>query len=421
MHNLLSEIWSSLKQNKLRTALTGFAVSWGIFIIIVLLGSGNGLMNALMSNAGDEIRQIMRVYPGSTSKPYKGMKENTRIRFSDRDMDFTEQFSDLIDDVYGTVSFSDTLSLGKETISSYLLGVSPEYIKSSNWIKMIAGRFINKLDMDEYRRSIVIDNNAATQLLGDDEDYTRIIGRDITVGLNPFKVVGIYEADEGSWGHDSFAPYSTVRKMRVEGTWMNNIDFKFHGLETKQQNDDFEKAYKRAMSIFHNADPEDNRTTYIWNMYMDNKEMNKAMSIIRTALWILGILTLLSGIVGVSNIMLITVKERTHEFGIRKALGAKPASILKLIVVESILITAFFGYLGMVFGMIADTLLDKTIGSHPMDIGITQLYVFKNIGVGLDVAFEATLLLIVAGTIAGIIPAWKGARVRPIEALREGK
>ena len=107
MHNLFSEIWSSLKQNKLRTALTGFAVSWGIFIIVVLLGAGNGLMNALMSNAGDEIRQIMRVYPGSTSKPYKGMKENTRIRFSDRDMSFTEQFSDLIDDVYGTVSFSD--------------------------------------------------------------------------------------------------------------------------------------------------------------------------------------------------------------------------------------------------------------------------------------------------------------------------
>jgi putative ABC transport system permease protein len=312
MHNLFSEIWSSLKQNKLRTALTGFAVSWGIFIIVVLLGSGNGLMNALMSNAGDEIRQIMRVYPGSTSKPYKGMKENTRIRFSDRDMSFTEQFSDLIDGVYGTVSFSDTLSLGRETISSYIMGVSPEYIKSSNWVKLIAGRFINKLDMDECRRSIVIDNNAATQLLGDDESYTKIIGRDIIVGLNQFKVVGIYEADEGSWGHDSFAPYSTVRKMRVEGTWMNNIDFKFHGLETKQQNEDFEKAYKRAMSTFHNADPEDTRTTYIWNMYMDNKEMNKAMSIIRTALWILGILTLLSGIVGVSNIMLITVKERTR-------------------------------------------------------------------------------------------------------------
>ncbi|MBQ2150754.1 MAG: ABC transporter permease [Bacteroidales bacterium] len=421
MHNLFSEIWSSLKQNKLRTALTGFAVSWGIFIIVVLLGSGNGLMNALMSNAGDEIRQIMRVYPGSTSKPYKGMKENTRIRFSDRDMSFTEQFSDLIDGVYGTVSFSDTLSLGRETISSYIMGVSPEYIKSSNWVKLIAGRFINKLDMDECRRSIVIDNNAATQLLGDDESYTKIIGRDIIVGLNQFKVVGIYEADEGSWGHDSFAPYSTVRKMRVEGTWMNNIDFKFHGLETKQQNEDFEKAYKRAMSTFHNADPEDTRTTYIWNMYMDNKEMNKAMSIIRTALWILGILTLLSGIVGVSNIMLITVKERTHEFGIRKALGAKPSSILKLIVVESIVITAFFGYLGMIFGMAADKFLDSTIGAHPMDIGVTQLYIFKNIGVGLDVAMEATLLLIVAGTIAGIIPAWKGARVRPIEALREGK
>ena len=418
MHNLFSEIWSSLKQNKLRTALTGFAVSWGIFIIVVLLGSGNGLMNALMSNAGDEIRQIMRVYPGSTSKPYKGMKENTRIRFSDRDMSFTEQFSDLIDGVYGTVSFSDTLSLGRETISSYIMGVSPEYIKSSNWVKLIAGRFINKLDMDECRRSIVIDNNAATQLLGDDESYTKIIGRDIIVGLNQFKVVGIYEADEGSWGHDSFAPYSTVRKMRVEGTWMNNIDFKFHGLETKQQNEDFEKAYKRAMSTFHNADPEDTRTTYIWNMYMDNKEMNKAMSIIRTALWILGILTLLSGIVGVSNIMLITVKERTHEFGIRKAIGASPWDIMKLILAESVTITAFFGYVGMLLGMFACTILDKTVGQSSMSIMDEEIAMFVNPTVGLDVAIEATLVLIIAGSLAGLFPARKASRVRPIEALR---
>ena len=149
--------------------------------------------------------------------------------------------------------------------------------------------------------------------------------------------------------------------------------------------------------------------------------MDKAIRIMRTALWILGFLTLLSGIVGVSNIMLITVKERIHEFGIRKALGAKPWSIMKLIVVESVVITAFFGYIGMVLGMLADFALDKTIGSHPMDVGITQLYIFKNIGVGFDVALEATLLLIVAGTIAGIIPAWKGARVRPIEALRAEK
>lgn len=195
----------------------------------------------------------------------------------------------------------------------------------------------------------------------------------------------------------------------------------FHGLETKEANEKFEKSYKRAMSTFHGADPEDTRTTFVSNYYINNQQLSKAIRIMRLALWILGFLTLLSGIVGVSNIMLITVKERIHEFGIRKALGATPWSILKLIVVESIVITAFFGYIGMVIGMGADFFLDKTLGSHPMDIGIMQMYIFKNIGVGFDVALEATALLIVAGTVAGIIPAWKGARVRPIEALRADK
>ena len=209
--------------------------------------------------------------------------------------------------------------------------------------------------------------------------------------------------------------------MRTDGAWLSRMTLEFHGLETKEANEEFEKAYKRGINNFHGMHPEDTRTTYLSNYYLNNQEMDKAIRIMRTALWILGFLTLLSGIVGVSNIMLITVKERIHEFGIRKALGAKPWSIMKLIVVESVVITAFFGYIGMVLGMLADFALDKTIASHPMDIGITQLYIFKNIGVGFDVALEATLLLIVAGTIAGIIPAWKGARVRPIEALRAEK
>jgi putative ABC transport system permease protein len=147
-------------------------------------------------------------------------------------------------------------------------------------------------------------------------------------------------------------------------------------------------------------------------------EMNDAQRIIRTFLWILGLLTLVSGIVGVSNIMLITVKERTHEFGIRKAIGARPGAILKLIIAESITITALFGYVGMFLGMVACQVMDKTVGQQAVDIGVEKIQMLVNPSVGLDVALEATLLLIVAGTLAGIIPAWKAARVKPIEALR---
>ena len=420
MLDLFSEIWSTLRQNKLRTTLTGLAVSWGIIIIIVLIGSGNGLMNALMNNAGEEIQNIITVYPGVTSMPYNGIKEGTRVRFNDRDIAFSEQFSDKIDRASGNLEFSDTVSYGREALSSEIFGADP-LLKSIWNIRMVSGRFINKKDLADNSKHIVIDEEAASQLLGDDKDYSKLLGRYVTVGNIPFKVIGIKEAPEQSWGHESYLPYTTAKIMRTDGAWLNRLTLEFHDLESKEANEEFEKAYKRGINNFHGLNPEDNRTTYLRNAYLSNQEMSKAIKIMRLALWILGFLTLLSGIVGVSNIMLITVKERIHEFGIRKALGATPFSIMKLIVVESVIITAFFGYIGMVLGMAADFLLDKTIASHPMDIGIIQLYIFKNIGVGFDVAIEATLLLIVAGTVAGLIPAWKGARVRPIEALRAEK
>ena len=420
MLDLISEIWSTLRQNKLRTTLTGFAVSWGIIIIIVLIGTGNGLMNALMNNANDTVQNIIAVYPGMSSKPYNGIKEGAMMRFNERDIAFSDQFSEKIDRAFGSLEFSDTISYGKEALSSEVFGVDP-MIKDSWRVRIVTGRFINQNDLKDNSKHIVIDDDAASQLLGDDKDYSKLLGKYINVGNIPFKVVGINEAEEQSWGHDSYIPYTTARTMRTEGAWLNRITLEFHDLQTKEANEEFENAYKRAMNTFHGFDPEDTRTTYMRNYYLGNQEMSKAMRIMRLALWILGFLTLLSGIVGVSNIMLITVKERIHEFGIRKALGAKPISIMKLIVVESVIITAFFGYIGMVVGMAADFFLDKTIGSHPMDMGIMQLYVFKDIGVGFDVALEATLLLIVAGTIAGIIPAWKGAKVRPIEALRAEK
>ncbi|MBR1927028.1 MAG: ABC transporter permease [Bacteroidales bacterium] len=420
MYDLFTEIWSTLRQNKLRTTLTGFAVSWGIVIIIVLIGTGNGLMNALMNNAVDEVQNIISVYPGLTSKAYNGIKENTRIRFDDRDISFSEQTSANIDRAFGNLEFSDTLSFGSEALSSEVYGVDP-LLKDVWRIRMVSGRFINKNDLLDQSKHIVIDQDAATQLLGDDKDYSKLLGRYINVGNIPFKVIGINEAEEQSWGHSSYIPYSTARIMRAEGAWLSRITLEFHDIDTKEANEAFEKAYKRSLNTFHGVDPDDTRTAYMRNYYLSNQEMGKAIRIMRLALWILGFLTLLSGIVGVSNIMLITVKERIHEFGIRKALGAKPLSIMKLIVVESVVITAFFGYIGMVIGMLADFVLDKTLGSHPMDIGIIQLYIFKNIGVGFDVALEATLLLIVAGTIAGIIPAWKGAKIRPIEALRAEK
>ncbi len=420
MKDLIGEISSTLKQNKLRTALTGFAVTWGIFIIIILLGAGNGLMNALMDNSGSEIKRLITVYPGSTSLAHNGIKQGTRVRLTDADVDFIEEYSDKVLAANGTVYYSDTLKISQDAISCSITSTSPE-MKDRNRIPMMGGRFINKLDMDQCRKSVVMDDELATMLLGDRSSWSEIIGRYVNVGDIPFKVVGVYERDANAWGHDVYVPFTTARKMRTDGMWLSNIVINFTGMESVEENEDFEKDLQRSFNIKRGYDPTDNRTLYLWNMFTSQKETTKAMGIIRIALWILGFLTLLSGIVGISNIMLITVKERTREFGIRKALGAKPVSILNLVVVESVVITALFGFLGIMLGMLGNWYLDSTLGANPIDIGITRLYIFKNVGVGFDVAIKATLLLIVCGTVAGIIPAWKGARVRPIEALKAEK
>lgn len=419
MFDLFEEITSTLKQNKMRTALTGFAVTWGIFIIIVLLGTGNGLMNALMGNAGSEVKHLITIYPGSTSTPYEGVREGTRVRLSERDLEFFEEFSDKIDKANGSIYYFDSLRLGKEVIPCNLLNTHPEE-RETDQVPMLAGRFVNQLDMDLKRKCMVVDNEAVAMLF-DDEDYTKAIGQHINVGNIPFRLVGVYEKNPNNWGHQAYLPYTTVKDLVTEGHWLSTATLQFHGMETVEENQAFQKDLQEAFNKRRGYNPEDTRTLFFWNLFTSQKEMTKAMGIIRTALWILGFLTLLSGIVGVSNIMLITVKERTREFGIRKALGAKPRSVLGLVVVESVVITAIFGFLGIVFGMLGNWYLDSTLGSHPMDLGIQQIYMFKNIGVGFDVAIKATLLLIVSGTAAGIIPAWKGARVRPIEALRADK
>ena len=217
---------------------------------------------------------------------------------------------------------------------------------------------------------------------------------------------------------DFYSPFTTVRTIYGRGDKADNIIFSFKGLKTEQDNEAFEKRYRARINANHSAAPDDENAIWIWNRFTQAMQMNTGLGIIRTALWIIGIFTLLSGIVGVSNIMLITVKERTREFGIRKAIGAKPRSILRLIIIESIIITTFFGYIGMVLGVAVNQYMDVTSGNMQVDTGPFKAAMFVNPTVGLNVCIEATVVMVLAGTIAGFIPARKAARIRPIEALR---
>ena len=343
-------------------------MAWGIFMIIVLLGAGNGLINANLKQSKRFLSSSMVVFGGWTSKPYQGLKEGRDIRLHESDMAITErEFSENVDEVGAQYNTSATISYGQQYVSTSISGVYPNHTKIDK-VEILQGRFINEIDVKESRKVLV---------------FTAIK-----------RIYGAKTDDAG------------------------RIEFTFHGLQTEKANEDFERSYRHRLNAEHQAHPEDEDAVWLWNRFTQNLQMEQGIGIIRTALWIVGLFTLLSGIVGVSNIMLITVKERTHEFGIRKAIGAKPWSILRLIIIESVIITTIFGYIGMLLGIFANEYMDATIGHETIDTGLFKATMFLNPTVGLDVCIEATLVMIIAGTIAGLIPAYKASRIRPIEALR---
>ena len=415
--SLLSEVWSTSKRNKLRTSLTGFAVAWGIFMLIFLLGAGNGLINAQLQQSTRFLANSMRVFPGETSKAYKGLKEGRSITLNDRDILISNQtYGQYVDDVGGRLEqYNVNINYGDNYVASQsLVGVAPTHPKIDK-TELIAGRFINEIDMKEQRKNVVLSRSQAKEL---SKDYRSLVGKNVKISNLNFQVVGIYKDDESRNNTDAFIAYSTIKTIYAKGDDAGSLEFTIKNLKTKEDNEQFEKNYRASINNNHQAAPDDDRTIWLWNRYMDNIQMNQGIAIMQTALWIVGLFTLLSGIVGVSNIMLITVKERTREFGVRKAIGAKPWSILKLIITESIIITSFFGYIGMVCGVAANEIMDATIGHTTVDTGLFKAAMFVNPTVGIGTCIGATIAIVIAGTIAGLIPAIKAARIRPIEALR---
>lgn len=417
MRELIKEIWSTSKRNKLRTSLTGFAVAWGIFMLIFLLGAGNGLINAQLQQSTRFLANSMRVFPGETSKAYKGLKEGRSITLNDRDILISNQtYGQYVDDVGGRLEqYNVNINYGDNYVASQsLVGVAPTHPKIDK-TELIAGRFINEIDMRDQRKNVVLSRSQAKEL---SKDYRSLVGKNVKISNLNFQVVGIYKDDESRNNTEAFIAYSTIKTIYAKGDDAGSLEFTIKNLKTQEDNEQFEKNYRASINNNHQAAPDDDRTIWLWNRYMDNIQMNQGIAIMQTALWIVGLFTLLSGIVGVSNIMLITVKERTREFGVRKAIGAKPWSILKLIITESIIITSFFGYIGMVCGVAANEIMDATIGHTTIDTGLFKAAMFVNPTVGLGTCIGATIAIVIAGTIAGLIPAIKAARIRPIEALR---
>lgn len=415
MIDLWQEIYGTIKRNKLRTALTGFAVAWGIFILILLLGAGNGVMNAQNEQMASLAMNSIKVGAGWTSKPYDGLSQGRRIQLNNGDLTITRNMRKHVENAGAVIYQSGmNISYGNEYINERLMGVHPNYLEIER-PTVVEGRFINQLDIREKRKVAILNERSVKTLF---KHGAKPLGKMLNMGGVMFQVVGVYKDKGNSSGQDVFVPFSTLQTVYNKGDKLNYILMSIKDLNTEEENKVFEADYRAAIGAHQRFDKTDDGAIWIWNRFTQMTQMNKGADYMRTAIWIIGLFTLLSGIVGVSNIMLITVKERTREFGIRKALGARPWSILKLVIVESVVITAFFGYIGMVAGVGVTEYMNMTAGKAVMDIGVQQQTMFLNPTVDLEIAIRATMTLIVAGTLAGLFPALKAVKTRPIEALR---
>lgn len=411
----IREIFSTIRKNKLRTALTGFAVAWGIFMLIILLASGNGLKNGVTSNFSSRAKNAIRLRPGWTSMPYQGMPTDRRIRFDERDYELIKNKIPELQYLSARVSQTATISYGEEYGSWSMDGVSQDAAYINNLqIKSGDGRFLNTIDINSRRKVIVISPEMKRVLFKDEDP----LGKYITASNIAFQVIGVYDdSDVMMSTPPAYIPFTTAQMLYNRGWGFRQLDFTVVGLNTLEENRAFVERIREMMGKLHHFDPADRTALRVWNMAEDVAETNKIFTAIEIFIWLIGLASLMAGIVGVGNIMLITVKERTREIGIRKAIGATPWSVLKLIIFESVLTTTAAGYIGMFFGILLTETISSMIAVSPK-ASMSEPSVFKDPTVDLTTVIIATLIMVIAGVIAGLIPALKATRVRPIEAMR---
>ena len=400
------EIFDTIRTNKLRSLLTGFSVAWGIFMLIVLLGSGQGLGHGVESQFKDDAINSIWVFPGQTSMPYKGLQPGRRVQLTNEDRDGIKSGVDGVEHITSRFYITGNLRVRykDETSTFDVRCVHPDHLYLEKTI-ITEGRFLNDPDLAEIRKVAVIGVRVKEALFKKEP----ALGKNIEVNGVAFKVVGIF-TDEGGEGEQEkvYLPITTAQRAfggynKVAMIMMTT------GEDSLDQTKEMSSEIRKKLADAHTFSVEDTRAAFVRD---NNEQFARIMNVIlgiRVFVWIVGIGTILAGVVGVSNIMMITVRERTREIGVRKALGATPWSIVSLILQESVLITSVAGYIGLVLGIAVLELAQKFI---PPD-GF-----FVNPEVSLSVAIEATVLLVLAGAFAGFVPARRAAAVRPVEALR---
>jgi putative ABC transport system permease protein len=398
------EILSTIRKNKLRTFLTGLSVAWGIFMLIILMGSGNGLARGVMYNFSDAKNSIW-MGGGQTSKAYNGLNAGRKIDFINEDLTLVGNKFNSIENLSARYDMWGTLVSYKNNYGNFdIQAIHPGH-QVTEAIELLDGRLLNKLDVKEYRKIAVIGKSAKEQLFKDEDP----IGKYVKIMGIPFKIVGVFGDIHEDETKRLYIPISLAQKTFITKGRIGSITFTAGEAsvdETVQMIDNLKQSFAHK----YNFDPEDTRAMWSWNALKEYQQMQALFKGINLFVLIIGIFTIIAGIVGVSNIMLIVVKERTKEIGIRKAIGATPSSIIWLIIQESILITAIAGYAGLLAGVF---LLETIARLMPA----TDF--FRQPGVDFKIAIGATLMIVLAGVIAGFFPARKAANIKPVVALHD--
>lgn len=400
------EIFETIGKNKLRTFLSGFTVALGIFIFIILFGLGNGLKNTFQEFFLDDASNAIFIYPGKTSMPYKGFKANRRIEFKNEDVeDIKQNFPMFTEYVTPRITRSELTSFKNESNTYTTRAVAPghQFIEKTILMK---GRYINQLDLNKKTKNAVIGRLVAKDLFKKEDP----IGKYIDVGSTVFKVVGVFQDDGGdNEERYIYIPYTTRQLLEKSNDKVGQIIVTFPKELGHVGAVAFEKSLKKFFKDKKSVDPRDPNGIYFQNLTDDLKQSQQFAVVLQLIVSFVGLGTLIAGIIGISNIMVFVVKERTKELGIRKALGATPRSVIQMVLQESVFITAISGYVGLFLGIA----VLKNVGLS------LEEYFIKNPFIDFGTAFAATIVLIIFGAIAGYIPAKRASRIKPIVALRD--